>query len=108
MENQPAIEAIIDYHFTDSQLLAEALQVTGTATSFAGHRPSNRRLALLGDALLRLAILDEWYPKGTSIGRTYFYAVNMRLTGIGDGTNLVRDGGCNNVLSDLALDHGLA
>ena len=29
----------------------------------------NKRLAMIGDALIRLAILDDWYPNGATIGK---------------------------------------
>jgi dsRNA-specific ribonuclease len=59
-QQQEAVEKIIDYHFTDSQLLEEALQAAGRG---------NQRLALLGDAIISLAVLDAWYPTGASASK---------------------------------------
>ena len=72
MSVQQAIECIIDYHFTNSGLLEEAMQAAGASDSkkIAGSdREGNKRLALVGDAVLRLVILDEWYPDGTNTGK---------------------------------------
>ena len=72
MPVQQAIENIINYHFTSHEILKQALQAAGTSVSdpsVSGDREGNKRLALVGDALLRLVILDEWYPEGTSTGK---------------------------------------
>ena len=65
------VEAIIDYHFAEPLILWEALQATGNGLSSAGPRSfpdGNMRLALVGDAILKVALLEEWYagtePRG--------------------------------------------
>ena len=72
MPVQQDIANFIDYRFTSHEILKQALQAAGTSMSdpsVGGDREGNKRLALVGDALLCLVILDEWYPKGTSTGK---------------------------------------
>lgn len=47
-------------------------------------------------------IQEEQAPAGTA-----FHRMKTELTHIEDGTNLLRDGGCNAVLSGLATKHAL-
>jgi ribonuclease-3 len=73
MENQAALENIIKYHFANPQLLQEALTAEGASQSSQGPAGNgNKRLALVGDALLRVVILDRWYPCGASTGEYLF------------------------------------
>ncbi|KAF2763674.1 ribonuclease III [Teratosphaeria nubilosa] len=81
------LEQVANYTFHDDNLLNEAIDTTGLR-SFQ----SNQRLALLGDAVLKHVILDEWYPTGTSKG---------------DGNNLVSTIGSNSSLAAAALRVGL-
>jgi ribonuclease-3 len=108
--NLEAIESIIDYRFAKSQLLEEALQAAGSAmsnTSLTGDRHGNKRLALVGDAVIRLALLDPWYATGGSTGEGCFHRVKTQLTSPGDGTKMVSDRGSNDELSRLAVERGL-
>ncbi|KFY88245.1 hypothetical protein V498_06870 [Pseudogymnoascus sp. VKM F-4517 (FW-2822)] len=50
------------------------------------HKGGNKRLALVGDALIRLAILDGWFPSGASTK---------------EGSNLVSNLASNNALKDV-------
>ena len=71
MEMSPAnaaVQGIIGYHFKDSWLLTEALQAPGVYTGTRVTTDGHRRLALLGDAVLKLALLDHWYAGGDSRG----------------------------------------
>ena len=68
------VESKIGYHFIDPSILWEALQAAGSNVRQIGARrlpDGKKRLALLGDAVLKLALLAEWYdgeePKGPSI-----------------------------------------
>lgn len=73
---QEVAENIIDYHFANPEMLKEALQAAGASVSdksVGDDREGNERLALVGDALLRLVILDDWYLGGTSTGKIDFY-----------------------------------
>jgi hypothetical protein len=67
MERQSDVERIIRYHFTNPQLLAEAFEAAGVSEL---HKGGNKRLALVGDALIRLAILDGWFPSGASTSKS--------------------------------------
>jgi ribonuclease-3 len=68
------VEEIIRYHFNDQALLEEALQAAGAAVSdphIKGDRQGNKRLALLGDALLSMMLLDRWYDSGKDTGKRH-------------------------------------
>ncbi len=65
------VEDTILYYFNNSDILWEALQAAGSGVTSVGGRPlmdGNRRLAILGDAVLNVALIKEWYagmePKG--------------------------------------------
>ena len=58
-----AAQDAIGYPFKDNDLLLEALETTGMRAA-----ESNQRLAMLGDALIQLILLDNWYAGGTSKG----------------------------------------
>jgi hypothetical protein len=58
-----ATQAAIGYRFKDTNLLLKALDTTGMRTS-----ESNQRLAMLGDALLKMVLLDSWYAGSTAKG----------------------------------------
>ena len=65
------VEATIGYHFIESLILWEALQATGNGISSVGTRSfadGNMRLALVGDAILKVALLEEWYAGPESRG----------------------------------------
>ncbi|KAI9807672.1 MAG: hypothetical protein M1825_005613 [Sarcosagium campestre] len=53
--------SIIGYHFQDPGQLAEALESAGV---HPGRPDGNKRLAQLGDALLKTILLDYWYGSG--------------------------------------------
>jgi hypothetical protein len=58
------IERTLNYSFRDPNLLFEALQAAGNRISKVGVRnvpDGNKRLAMLGDAVLTVAILSDWY-----------------------------------------------
>lgn len=58
------VEAIIGYNFNDPLILWEALQAASSSVSRAGTRrfpDGNKRLAVLGDAILKLVLVGEWY-----------------------------------------------
>lgn len=65
--NYDAVQDSIGYTFSQRNILAEALDTTGMRTA-----ESNQRLAMLGDAVLKMILLDDWYAsggaKGTSTG----------------------------------------
>ena len=58
------VENIIDYRFTDPLILWEALQAAGSGISSAGSRrfpDGNKRLAVVGDTILELVLVEAWY-----------------------------------------------
>lgn len=57
------IQDLAGYRFKDENVLLDALDTTGLRV-----QQSNQRLALLGDAILKFIILDDWYPTGTPKG----------------------------------------
>ena len=61
MATQPQlanVQVIIGYTFSDPLLLRQALTAPGSHTN---PPDGNRRLALLGDAVLKLALLERWH-----------------------------------------------
>lgn len=74
MVDLAAVEDLLQYQFRATDLVEEALTAAGvtkssTSLELVKVRPySNKRLALLGDALIRLAVVDDWYPSSSSPG----------------------------------------
>ncbi|EGX50819.1 hypothetical protein AOL_s00054g905 [Orbilia oligospora ATCC 24927] len=70
MVDQTKVENIIGYKFSNSDLLTEALEASGRAYTHdtEGGADGNKRLALVGDAILTLIQLDQWYPSSDSRG----------------------------------------
>ncbi|KAF2846228.1 ribonuclease III [Plenodomus tracheiphilus IPT5] len=70
----------VDYHFHNSALLDEAFLAAGATASRAdidGPKKGNKRLALVGDAALRLAVLDEWFDGGTDTADGHGQVMNV-------------------------------
>ncbi|MDI1491507.1 MAG: hypothetical protein OHK93_002716 [Ramalina farinacea] len=83
-------QSIIGYTFTDASILWEALQAPGAPrfdTNGRDFSNGQKRLALVGDAVLKLVLLDEWYrgPRGIQIG-------NNQVATIGSNSNLAQTG----------------
>ncbi|KAK6357787.1 hypothetical protein TWF718_002093 [Orbilia javanica] len=72
--NQASIQNIIGYNFKNIHLLEEALEAAGRAADHdaEGSVDGNKRLALVGDAVLRLILVDEWYSSKGSRGKYGF------------------------------------
>ena len=71
MSNYDSLQDRINYHFKNLALLDQVFLAAGASESrsdIEGPTEGNKRLALLGDAVLRLCVLDEWYPSGTDTG----------------------------------------
>ncbi|KAJ5063706.1 ribonuclease III domain-containing protein [Bipolaris maydis] len=65
------VETILQYHFSNSELLDEALLAAGAAASskdIEGDVQGNKRLALLGDSVLQEVVLEPWYNSEESTG----------------------------------------
>jgi dsRNA-specific ribonuclease len=58
-------QMMISYNFTNTELCWEALQ----AKAAGGYAEGNKRLALVGDAVLRLLIIKSWYTTGDRTGK---------------------------------------
>ncbi|EED12063.1 dsRNA-specific ribonuclease III, putative [Talaromyces stipitatus ATCC 10500] len=71
------LERIIDYTFKDRNLLNEAL-----------HQTQNKRLALLGDKVVALMLIDSWYQTG---GSCY------------DGNSLLQHAASNEAMANRAI-----
>jgi len=78
MQGQQSIESIINYSFTKpellDELLEEAFQATGASESakgVKGNKEGSKYLALVGDASIRLLILDRWHPYGADTDRGF-------------------------------------
>lgn len=63
-----AAETVIDYIFNDKELLWEALQAAGS--NMANLYPEgNKRLAMIGDTVLRLVLLEDLRSKDSKCGK---------------------------------------
>ena len=65
------LEAVISYHFTTPLLAWEALQAPGANAgplALPTGLEGNKRLAILGDTILQLVLVEEWYRSGASKG----------------------------------------
>lgn len=73
MPDLKSLQSRLQYSFNNANLLEEAMTAAGAAVSDPntdGPVSGNKRLALIGDAVLRLSVLDEWYPNGGSTGKS--------------------------------------
>ncbi|OJD32590.1 rnase iii [Diplodia corticola] len=62
------VERVLGYEFSNSKLRDEALLAAGTSVSdpkVRGDLRGNKRLAMVGDAVLQLVVLEKWYGEGT-------------------------------------------
>ena len=65
------VQNIIAYTFRDASILWEALQAPGAVpygTQGRNFSNGNKRLALLGDAILKTVLLERWYATSDTIG----------------------------------------
>ena len=65
------VEEIIDYSFNDNDIIWEALQAPGSIVTLIGTRrvpDGNKRLAILGDTILQLALIEDAYERGETRG----------------------------------------
>ncbi|KAF3389865.1 hypothetical protein DPV78_011618 [Talaromyces pinophilus] len=72
------VERIMDYTFNDRDLLKMALQQT-----------QNERLALLGDKVVALMLIDSWYQTGGSCS---------------DGASLLQHSASNKAMANRAIE----
>ena len=65
------VQSIIKYWFKSLDILREAMQEEESQVHSIGNRiapEGNRRLAVIGDAVLRLALAEHWYEAGQNTG----------------------------------------
>ena len=71
MSYYESLQDQLHYAFHDTHLLEEAFIADGAVISrndLDGPPSGNKRLALIGDAVLRLSVLDEWFLSGGTTG----------------------------------------
>ncbi|KAI4266327.1 MAG: hypothetical protein L6R38_008818 [Xanthoria sp. 2 TBL-2021] len=88
-------QSIIGYAFRDRFLLWEALQSAGSPVLLAGGRNipnGNKRLAVLGDTVLQLVLVEQWYAGGQA--RVAFDQLRQRV-------------GSNDKLNSIGIQAGL-
>lgn len=71
MADTESFQNHLNYHFKNCSLLEEAFLAAGASVSRSdveGPEKGNKRLALVGDAALRLAVIDEWYKDNSEPG----------------------------------------
>lgn len=69
------VETILQYQFSNRELLDEALVTEGaskTAENPKGGGQGSRRLALLGDSVLRECILEAWFQTKERVGKCIY------------------------------------
>ncbi|EON64602.1 hypothetical protein W97_03835 [Coniosporium apollinis CBS 100218] len=96
-------QAVLGYDFNDSDLLWEALQAAGSPVFAVGRRflpDGNKRLAILGDAVLKLILIRDGYVHDESRGTGATIAalveklmcdpgiMNRNVSTVGSNTNL--------------------
>ena len=82
------VESIIGYNFTDPLTLWEELQAAGSGNISAGTRRfpnGNKRLAVLGDTILRLVLVKDWYDGTDARGIPKFLPFTSLLSDSGTG-----------------------
>ncbi|KAL9630636.1 MAG: hypothetical protein Q9164_006320 [Protoblastenia rupestris] len=90
------VERIIEYTFSDGLILWEALHAPGANTYDIGNRNlsnGNKRLALLGDTVLKTVLIEGWYT--TTAPRA------------ARGSQIVADVGGNANLAGVGRQHGI-
>ncbi|KFY32893.1 hypothetical protein V495_08635 [Pseudogymnoascus sp. VKM F-4514 (FW-929)] len=60
-------EGLTGYTFSNDELLWEAVQAPGSNTAFL-YPEGNKRLAMIGGAVLKLTVLDDLRPRNMTIG----------------------------------------
>lgn len=64
-----SVQTILNYKFTNQALTWEALQAGGSSFPSEGTQvDGGKRLAIVGDVVLKLALMEDWYHSGASKG----------------------------------------
>ena len=80
-------EAIIHHHFTNQNLLWEALQISGSGESRIGGRDTskgNQNLAILGNLVMAVVVADDWIESGQDKGRLNLSCIRASVYGVCD------------------------
>ena len=106
------VESIIDYNFIDPDILWEALQAAGSGNTSAGTRrfpDGNKRLAVLGDTVLQLVLVRDWYDSTATRGIPSFLYFTCLLSdrGIGRASAITQRVGSNANLDRIGRLYGL-
>jgi hypothetical protein len=75
------VELILQYQFSNLDLLNEALLAAGASASnkdVQGDVRGNKRLALLGDSVLQEAVLEPWYGSDESTGKCIYLKASCK------------------------------
>jgi len=97
-------EEILDYRFENPSFLFEALSAPGTGPS----RDGNRRLAQLGDSVIKTVLLDGWYFTGDDRGKHHFPPQEGSSDGmVASAQDLLSRVGENKFLAQIACTSGL-
>jgi ribonuclease-3 len=105
MARVAAIDDIIGYRFNREELRNEAFLAAGASVSrksVQGPVEGNKRLALVGDAVWRLVLLDQWYPRGSDTGEGSSYPLYCSYKGIEEGDTITRRHGSNRKMKEIA------
>ena len=80
--NIATLESLIDYSFTNKLLAWEALQLPGNGFATLTITNGNKRLAVVGDQVIDLILLEGWFASGMDEGEccTRFSCPNVSLT----------------------------
>jgi ribonuclease III len=76
MEIKQLVETRLGYNFNDCNLMMEALKAAGSGMNLHQRehaKDGNKRLAQVGDAVIKLAFLDGWYYSETDRGIFHTY-----------------------------------
>jgi ribonuclease-3 len=79
MADAKSFQTHINYQFHNCSLLEEAFLSAGASvsdTKVEGPKKGNKRLALVGDAALRLAVIDEWFRENSDPGKLYVWHIS--------------------------------
>lgn len=82
------VQSILGYQFGNLELLLEALKATGSGLNLLQSRSvmdGNRRLAQVGAAAIKMAVLNNWYHSGNDRGVTVCETLNKYANGIASG-----------------------
>lgn len=80
--NRNDLERKLGHIFADPNLLWEALQAAGNGVVQIGERKiedGNKKMAMLGDTILQLAVLNDWFDSGKSRSKFVFCNLDMRI-----------------------------